>query len=715
MTRLEIANSNYPLAVNIPIFINYMLSDVRDPSGRNSSFSKTIQLYGTNDVNILFENIFEVNVDLQTFNPNKKTEAKYFSNGILVFEGSLQLLSITRKPDGLIVYDCCIIGNENGIFLEIGDKLISELDFSAYNHTYSRANIIASGTNTTSGLSYYYPFIDNGTSVSESQFKVENFVPCFFAHEYIKKIIESNGYTYTSTFLTSSFFKSIIVYPNYNQIKLSATRISNSQYYVGLTSEYTLTKDVIYTISYPNETSGDGFYDAGNQVSGTTATIAYSGNYNITMSGKYTFNFSHSVGTVTYCKTELFGLQTRIFKNGVQIALKITWFNNNNGINTFNVNTTYTTEYGLSTGTIALVAGDTITTDAVYFILGGSGLGAPIKYYNASNVEVTTGTGTVVSKLLKGADNTSMYLLLRDTNSIDGGNIEANMALPTNIKQRDFLKSIMQIFNLYCDFDRDNKNNLIIEPYNDFFTNTVVDWNNRTDLKKDIKTNPSGLLDAKRYVFKYKDDKDFFNTKYKEKWGEVYGSEFIDVDNDFLKNDKINEIIFSASPTVLNETMGANIVKIYKNQETRASEIPNIRLLIAGGIKQSENDWTFKSTGLGDLVGKDYNSALMEDDSITPTVSLQFGFPREFYYDYLATSFTSNVVYQSYHKKQIENITNKNSKVDVRFLWITLNEINKFDFRKKYFIDNGYWMVNKIVNFNPLVEGSVQVELIKLL
>ena len=51
VTRLELRGSNgtdpfdkYPIAVNIPVSLNYNLADVRNPDQRKASFSKTINL-----------------------------------------------------------------------------------------------------------------------------------------------------------------------------------------------------------------------------------------------------------------------------------------------------------------------------------------------------------------------------------------------------------------------------------------------------------------------------------------------------------------------------------------------------------------------------------------------------------------------------------------------------------------------------------------------
>ena len=93
-TRLEITDLSVPFAEQIPVSINYNIADIREPDKFKSSFSKTINLIGTNEINLIFENIFEVNVATQYFNKNKKTKVKYFVDDIQNFEGDLQLMQI---------------------------------------------------------------------------------------------------------------------------------------------------------------------------------------------------------------------------------------------------------------------------------------------------------------------------------------------------------------------------------------------------------------------------------------------------------------------------------------------------------------------------------------------------------------------------------------------------------------------------------------------
>jgi len=712
-TRLEIGNANYPLANDIPISINFVLADIREPDKRNSSFSKTIQFYGTNEVNKLFENIFELNSILGVFNPNKKTPAKYFADNLLVFEGSLQLLSVTLKPDNNILYECSIIGNEGGIFLDLGEAELTALDFTDYNHNYTRANIISSGANL-SGVGYYYPFVDNGTSAAENDFKVENFMPCFFAYEYILKMITATGRTFTSTFLNSSFFKTLIVYPNFNEIRLTQTQIDNSQFYVGLNSAFTLTQTVTSIVPFDKETTP--FFDPGGMWNASSyhGIIPSAANYNIISTIKVKMWWTHSdPAVVTYSGSWFLSNENNIRRSTNAGVSYSTIATNSVVDNTVYPEGEFPSTYfyrtiQIQTGSVALGTNDRIRNE---FTAEGSPSGGDFLDLNGD--PVYTGTYTFHTEIQTGTDS-AFYAILTSPALIDGSFINAQSVIPTKIKQRDFFKSIIQMFNLYIDIDKTNPNNLIIENYDDFYNNGVVNWENKTDFDKDIKINPIGLLDAKRYIFKYKDDVDFYNKKYKDTYQETYGTETINVDNDFLNADKVNEVMFSPSPTVYNELIGANVVKIYKDQSTRDTVVPNIRLLIASGIKQAQNTWTFRSTGLSNVVSQNYNAALMEDDSIAITKSLQFGTPNFVYYSYPG-AWTTHTLYNDYHKTRIDNIISKDSKVDVRYLWVNSIDMRNFSLRKKYFIDGSYFIVNKLVGYNPMNETSYKFELIRLL
>ena len=729
-TRLEIGGENYAIVNNIPISTNFVQADLREPDKRNASFTKTITLYGNNKLNKLFENIFEANIDLQSFNPNLKETAKYFVDETQVLTGALQLLKITKTPDNNIVYECSIIGNEGNLFVDIGDKYLEELDFSEYDHDYTRANQIASWTNNCKvngvstnvgmGKGYYYGFVQRGLGTnSDSVFSVKEFFPQLFVREYLEKIFAQGGYTWDSDFLDSDEFKSILVEPNINVLEMSQSQLDNSQWYAGLNSDITLSVYSATLVNHTNTSSLD-FFDFGNQVNGTVVTLNESGYYNLVAKNTYSVSFTHTDPTVV--KADIFGKTGKVWikksSNGgasyFNLAVGIeTYFNNRyNGIQNLNIGDNFYWSTSIATGEQLFAAGDKFQHYSETRAAFG---GEFITYYNASGGIVTTGTGTVTTKLAGGVSGTSFYGLINNKTTVEGGLLQINQALPKQIKQKDFVKSIMQAFNLYLDFDKNDPKKIIIESYNDYFNfGASVDWANKIDLDKPIDVNPISMVDGKRYIFRYKEDKDYYNQKYLNKYAETFGTRRIDITNDFKKEDKINELIFSPTPNVANYTLSIAVPKIYKEQNG-GNIVPNIRMLYAGGVKNTGATWTYKQSGLADQTMTTYGYCGHTDDAITPTRDLNFGVLQEIYYNYVSAKFTTNNLYNRYHKNFILNVTSKNSKVMTAYLWLSPLDIKTFSFRKKYFIDNAYYIVNKIIDYNPYETQSTKVELIKIL
>jgi hypothetical protein len=737
-TRLEIGGENYAIVNNIPISTNFVQADLREPDKRNASFTKTITLYGNNKLNKLFENIFEANIDLQSFNPNLKETAKYFVDETQVLTGALQLLKITKTPDNNIVYECSIIGNEGNLFVDIGDKYLEELDFSEYNHDYTRANQIASWTNNckVSGVStnvgmgkgYYYGFVQRGLGTnSDSVFSVKEFFPQLFVREYLEKIFAQGGYTWDSDFLDSTEFKSILVEPNINVLEMSQSQLDGSNFYGGLTTDVNVTpipnNNPFVNIVNFNDDFTAPFFDLGSQINGTSVTLANTGYYNLASSLKFKLRVTHTDTAVTYAKVYLLSLKNTIEKsvNGGSTWTPMVNNENFNIAYTIPVNTDIIITVEVATGEMLLNAGNIFRVKAqasrsfynplVTYLQG-------IEYFNASNVQVGVDddpAGTFLVELDSGATGSSFYGIITAKQTVEGNPLEVNQALPKQIKQKDFVKSVMQAFNLYLDFDKNDPKKIIIESYNDYFNfGASVDWANKIDLEKPVDINPISMVDGKRYIFRYKEDKDYYNQKYLNKYAETFGTRRIDITNDFKKEDKINELIFSPTPNVANYTLSIAVPKIYKEQNG-GNIVPNIRMLYAGGVKNTGATWTYKQSGLADQTMTTYGYCGHTDDPITPTKDLNFGVLQEPYYTYVAAKFTTNNLYNRYHKNFILNVTSKNSKVMTAYLWLSPLDIKTFSFRKKYFIDNAYYIVNKIIDYNPYETQSTKVELIKIL
>lgn len=722
-SRLEILGQDYPIVIDIPISITFQQADVREPDKRNASQSKTIRLYGTNSTNLLFENLFDVNIATQTFNPNKKSQCIYFVDEIPQFRGDLQLTKITIEPDNNVVYDCNIVGNEGNVFIDIGEKLLSDLDFSAYDHTYSRSNIINSWDNYVAGTGYYYPFVDNGRNGgSFNNFIVEQFIPTFSAKEYIDKILTDAGYSYSSAFLNGAEFKRNIIYPNINKIALSDLQLERRQFFVGLSSNVTLPNNVSTVVNLNNESAP--FYDSSPaQYNAGFAIINENGSYNLNATDYFKVTVSHTDPSVTRVAFSELNTWTEIRKSG------------DGGIGWFFVCQDFApvldNQFGYLNTQASFPVGNYFiarTSSASNYPLSSGDYiehRARIKYNNpryftSSNVEVTTGTGTITLELESGTNKTSFALLSSSSELVAGNTVEANLCLPTTIKQKDFFKWIMQMYNLFIDVDKTNPKALVIEPYYTYFNlgvsgSSIVNWENKIDRDKPFEVNPLFLLEGRNYEYTYKEDKDFYNQKYIKNKGEIFGYHKVTIDNDFLSQTKKNEIGFSPTPNVENVVIGAIYPRIYDVDDSGIKTIANnIRILYANPTT-SINNYNFNDSQVGNTIQTNkIGYAGHTDNPLNPTIDLNFWFLKETYYTYPDLSFTSNNIFNKYHKSYLENITGRDSRTIVANLWLTPIDIYEFTFRKKYFIDGAYYLVNKIVDYNPYVQRSTKVELIKL-
>jgi hypothetical protein len=100
---------------------------------------------------------------------------------------------------------------------------------------------------------------------------------------------------------------------------------------------------------------------------------------------------------------------------------------------------------------------------------------------------------------------------------------------------------------------------------------------------------------------------------------------------------------------------------------------------------------------------------------LNPTYDLNFGLPKEVYYTFINTFFTTNNLYNRFHRNYILNISDRDAKFITKYLWVNSLDINKFSFRNRLFIDGSYYSVNRIENYTPLDETSTKYELVKLI
>ena len=746
--ELFIDNNIVELSDDVAVALNFLIADIAEPENRKADYSKTINLPGSEKINKLFSHIYNVNIDLThssaSFNPNIRVSASYAVNSVELIDGYLQLKKVNIK-DGCISYEVNIFGRNANLFNDIGEALLNELDISTFNHDWTLRNeqdswatsIIEGGVPVPFALGngYVYPMIDYGYDETEDEWSVENFLPAIYAKTYLDKIFESAGYTYNSTFFDSTYFKSLII-PASNNLKPTTQQIEDRKCIINTPTLQTVTTNNVgvlgnYQIVFDNAVQ-DNLGQSGIPPSSTTITIAQSGIYNIIGEANYNAVFTPTTpGVSVNSLVRLRGtLQLRVnggltnlhqlemtatnpFTNSYTTAINPTPPDDNYTPGTFNpASVSIVERYG-----IALNAGDTVELWVQYSMLRIAGIIPPLPSPQLFENATTPGTYYTggVDLNINAAD---LRVIGVSSNLVEGNTLDLNTVIPKKIKQREFLKSIINMHNLYIQPQRENPKVLDIEPRDDFYTTEVVDWSGKLDTLNDILIEPLGALKFRDFEFSYKADKDYYNSLYEDTYDEVYGYRRIILDNEFLKGTKKVELSFSPTPLIGDFDNDRIYPEIFKTDSAnnKVQMDSNIRILYYGGLKPTNNSWLHTSTVVADFTRVDYPYAGHLDDAYNPTIDLNFGLTKEVYYsgNFATVNGTIAGLVNRYYFNYINEISNENSKIVTAYFNLNAVDINELSFKKQYYFNGSYYRLQQVIDYNPVDRQLTKCVFIKL-
>lgn len=655
-TRLYITETSGVIGTEVDLYdgvafnLSYAIADIRNPEKRNTSLSKTITIPGTKANNRLFEHIFEVDLE-GGFNPNQKAYAVATADTIEVFTGIVQLLQINIYEDNKIEYEIALKGSTGTLFSLISDKYLHDLDLSLYNHIPSKTKQ-ATSWSAAIGAGYVYPVIDNGLHDLTAIVPIldsEDMAPAIYAKTLVDQIFAENSFTYTSDFLTSDFFKRILVYSNRPFPKVLVTFSGSFKWHASAAPGV----ETVFTLLIRH-------YDASKNVLNHITIQA--GGYNDGTSPTYTWSWSKAV--------EVEGIDI------VQLEVIL--------------------ESGeITIDTISTFVGTYASNDVI-----GTADFSVSKALGSQSV-TSIGTYDIVTWDTEASDPGNTFSLVAESHAVPVFPIKYTIA--RNIKQRDFLTSIFQAFNLYVWENNQVRNGLFIEPRDDFYlSGTIYDWTAKLDRSRAVNLIPMGELDFKTMLFKYKEDSDFFNAKYKGDYAMTYGDKILEIDNDFMTNTKTLQLIFANTPMVSYPNTDMVFPSIVKEGLQNADDYfgGEIRLLYYGGLKATTSGWIHRDVN-GDTNYATYPYCGHLDDPYASTLDLCFDSPKEVYFIVNPTTYTNNNLYNAYYSVMMEEITDPDSKLFVGYFYLTPDDILKLSFRYLYQVDFHFLRLNKIYEYDP--------------
>jgi hypothetical protein len=763
--------------------LSYNIDDVNKYGSRDTSFSKTIVLPGTAKNNKILGFVGELgsnnpylpgneNIGVN-FNVAQTTKAELRANGLLLLKGVFRLTGIVKDRD-MIEYEGNLFGELGGFIAAIGADKLEDLNFSEYNHTYTRDNIVNSWDGKTiinvsagfadfSGLKFIVI-----ESTFDYNFKIGSQIIVTDA------VILSNNKTYTVVSYFIDTINSIsyigvaesVTFSGADNINIEFTRDAGTGYYYPLIDygtystpeknpgrvkrdyDYRTFRPALFVKEYIDKiflptgyTYESSFFDsdffkklivpgntkelikiATNVLTATrnTSGTIYTGlNFNsFNFDSKIGNNFTMSGGgqVFTYIGTENISVNGILLINGL---LKSFFTNTEWYISIFKNNSLVITQNypppNVDTNIKLDINFSTSLSqnDTISVIIGVIDEQCdPFTCYNTLYLENILSTLTLDS-----TNPVAIPVFLND-------NIEIKYSIPRNILQKDFFVWIMKMFNLYITEDKVKEKHLLIEPYVDYYDlSESKDWTYKVARDKAWNIKPMGMLNGRFFEYKYKDDNDFYNEGYKKKYNIPYGSRLEDTSFQFAKDKQTIEIGFSPSVLIQYDGTDKVVTAIYKkssgnavDQEERMDS--NIRIMMAKkmtGVASwfiRNNDATPASANLGAALTA-YGYAGHFDDPVNPTKDINFGAASEIYFNTL--TYPSTNLFNDYWSGYIAEIADKDSKLLTCYVYLTDLDIAQLDFSKPVFIDGVLWRINKVMDFDATSGELTKVELLKVI
>jgi hypothetical protein len=687
--RLVCGNQIVDLPTDFGILINKSIADIREPESRSSDWSKTFTLPGTKRNNKLFSHLFDLNLSIRNttatnfnpdFNPNLKASASLYVDEVTQIEGFIRLLNINVTDRHEIQYECTLHGQLADLFAKIADAKLEDLDFSEYNHIMNDTNIFNSWDtsivkNGSSGYvnfsggapigdGYLYAWLDDGTYADYKNLNTDDMTICLYAKTVVDKIFSGAGYTYSSgSFFNTNLFKRVIVPCPTRYPILGVDDVTERTVDVKRTSDASVT--------------------AGNNIIFNFESADQSNQYNTT-TGVYTNDFSGIYDLFFINKATISGLtngQTYI----ASYTLKI------NGADA---------RYLITEGKVA--SGGSVTYDnrlVFDFVYLNDGDTVELVYeYVYSTTTNAIATGAYTQKT-----DSRFFNQIYDMGWGYGKTLDFAGFFTIETKQREFLKWIFTMFNLYIEPTEIEKT-LTILPREEFYQSTVRDWTTKRDLLQPLEITPMGELDAGKYVFTYSEGDDDDNKAYKQEFDRNYGDRNIIINNDFIKEEKKIEIGFQ--PTMIIKPIN-ELDKFFAGNSTENQDGKAGKLRI---LQYSKQTCLSYNIFLGAKTPKSTPASTTKtaypflghiDTPLTSSVDLNFGMPK-----YIGlpgkTPVTNNNLYNAYWSKYIQEITDKDSKIVRGHFHLTPADMEKLSFRDLYFFDGNYFRLNKVEDYDPI-------------
>jgi len=670
--------------------------------------SQEFTLPGNQTNNQFFNNLFDLG-STGAVALTHTVPCQVLVDGQAVFTGKLYVNNIVTDQTNDIIYNCVVVNEIVDFRTRIDNRALEDLNWNAYNHTYSWTNISQSWNDQLLSGSIFYPLVHYGkdpNNINSAQLEfggnpgqidnsttpllVSDFKPAIRAKDVLDTIFDTVGYRYTSSFINSDYFKSVYLLTTSNEFKGATVNnfASQSAYVYRNGNQDILPSGLATKVNFNAEV-----FDNGNNFNTTTNlyTADLAGNYTVGVSLRFAIQGYTGVSAGRVVTVD-------VFKNG---SIPVNAFsqalpNVPNGT------------IGFTPFVVSCNPTDTLEVQVTFDSSAGE------------RFRVKTGVDS--------------WLKVQGPPTSVGGTIEMGLNLPTDLKITDFLQGLIYKYNLVMEPVTGATNIIRIEPFNDWVDLGIVkDWTDKVDrnTKWEIKT-PLGTQ-PKNIRFTDKLDEDVINQYQNTTFKNTYGEYNYQSDSDLITGTKTIETVFGATPVKqIPGSFHVAVPFLYKQDAGKYGQpfkfaprllhkqsLKTVEASEALGTSGSIRGYFYVNDGTTTFPYNQYRTlGGLTESPATYGTTFDIHYDNLDFYPYQQAwdnGITSNDAFTQYWAFYINELYDVDTRLVTMNIVLNPSEIQGIQLNDKIFVDGHYYRINKIQGANLIDQQSTQVELLKTL
>jgi hypothetical protein len=716
MVRIQIDTGYLVVKEGSDFPLTFEIGDIRDISKRKGNKSKSIILADADINHELLSHKYDVNIIDGTFDINQLTPCTVIQNDVVIMDDAyLQLVEVIKdqkssEHEQSVEYRVLIKSSSSNFFSAINNKLLTDLNLSEFDHVYNSTNVVNSFTNSvTDGYKYLLPYHTNNV------YNLSMCHPAVYAKVYFDRIFAAAGFTYEWSDLAANKFDKLIIPYNGEQPKINKDDFK-VQANRGL---HTIIDTVLPTgqlgMSYQTFNNWTETLDDNNDFNPVTGEytapfFAVPGNgyqYSVTIDAEVQFNNLSGASAYLWMNNPSFNpellliLRLNNVTQGVPVAIIYQNVGSNVGGQTIPIGLTTQATINQTVTGMHPITNQNDVLELEVTIVPANG--------NAAWRDAATQTVPAYVRTELKVNSIDLTIVPNSDLLGFGQTLQMDDYIPKKVKQSDFIKSIFNMYNLYTEIDPAEPNKLILLTRDDYYdTGANKDWTKKLHKGKQQLLKFLPELTKKKMLLTYKQDKDDPNVYYEELTNEVYGQLEYTFENEYIKDVDKKELVFSPTPI---GTTSFNAVVPYLSGTPKT----NIRILYDGATQTCDPfdivDYWTNTTPTGTTSITTAPTLTHFDDPINPTFDINFGVCDFYLYDEW-NSKTNNNLFNNYWRRTLNQI-------DSGLMMTAYFNLNEYDIQTlklndRIRIDNSWWFINKVADYNATKTPITKVELISI-